>query len=50
LRSISPERSGPDENLSRLGGRIIGNKENWEAIPRLAGVEGSLPEILGAVE
>jgi inner membrane protein len=50
LRSISPERSGPGENLSRLGGRIIGNKENWEAIPRLAGVEGSLPEILGAVE
>jgi inner membrane protein len=50
LRTTSPEQGRSSEELGRLWGRVMGNKQNWEANPRLAGVEGSLPEMLGAVE
>ncbi len=46
LKSLSPMEDGSTESLRRMAGRIIGNRENWEANPRLAGVEGSLPEFL----
>ncbi len=46
LRQVMPEtRNGP-ETLRRMAGRIVGDKEAWEADPRLAGIHGSLPEIL----
>ena len=48
LRRISAVSSG--EALQRMGARIIGNRERWEANPRLAGVPGSLPEFLPVEE
>ena len=36
--------------LKRLGARIIGNREEWESNPRLAGMRGSLPEFLAVEE
>ena len=50
LKSLSPAEDGSTETLRRMAGRIIGNRENWEANPRLAGVEGSLPEFLAVEE
>jgi inner membrane protein len=50
LRRISPEEDGTSEGLRRMAGRIMGNRENWEANPRLAGVPGSLPEFLAVEE
>jgi inner membrane protein len=49
LRQLSPRRGGAGETLRRMVARIGGNREEWEANPRLAGVTGSLPEFL-AVE
>ncbi|RYD23877.1 MAG: metal-dependent hydrolase [Verrucomicrobiaceae bacterium] len=48
LRAFS-EQATTGDFLQRLGGRIIGRREDWEANPRLAGMRGSLPEFL-AVE
>jgi inner membrane protein len=50
LRTHHPARANPEETLRRMGHRIVGNRHEWEAIPRLAGVKGSLPEFLGVVE
>jgi hypothetical protein len=50
LRSYRPARADPGETLRRMGHRIVGNHDEWDAIPRLAGVKGSLPEFLGVIE
>ena len=49
LREIFPGLSAPGD-LMRMGKRITGDRESWEANPRLAGVEGSLPEFLPVEE
>jgi inner membrane protein len=43
-------RGDVGEMLSRMGQRIVGKRERWEANPRLDGVTGSLPETLAVVE
>ena len=50
VRTIFRSRKHTDEMLRRLGWRIVGKRGEWEAIPRLAGVTGSLPEPLAVVE
>ena len=50
LRSYFPTRTNPGETLRRMAMRIAGKKDAWEAIPRLAGVTGSLPESLAVKE
>ena len=50
LQSLHPARSRSDETLKRMAARLIGNRQAWEANPRLAGVTGSLPECLAVVE
>jgi len=50
LRSLRPARSQPAETLMRMAARMIGNRQAWEANPRLAGVTGSLPECLAVEE
>lgn len=50
LRRISPDSSGSRESLRRMGRRMVGNRDEWEGIPRLAGVPGSLPEFLSVEE
>jgi len=50
---LRPHRSGrqnPQEMLRRMGLRIFGKRDTWEATPRLAGVPGSLPEFLDVME
>ena len=46
LRQISPDGGNGGDYFQRMGARIFGNRESWEANPRLAGVTGSLPEFL----
>lgn len=46
LRQVMPESRNPGETLSRMAKRLCGDRDAWEAHPRLAGVHGSLPEIL----
>lgn len=50
LRQISPDRESAGDYLQRLAARAFGNRESWEANPRLAGVAGSLPEFLPVAE
>ncbi len=50
LRAFRPVRTDPSETLRRLGLRMLGKRDEWEAIPRLAGVTGSLPEFLSVQE
>ena len=50
LRPISPDRESTGDYLQRMAARAFGNRETWEANPRLAGVAGSLPEFLPVVE
>lgn len=50
LRPLRMSRPDPGEMLSRMGQRILGKEDRWEANPRLEGVTGSLPEILEVVE
>lgn len=50
LRTQRPEVRDPKESMKRLGLRVIGRKEAWEALPRLAGIPGSFPEPLRVVE
>ncbi len=45
-----PTRTAAGETLRRMGARIAGNRAEWEANPRLAGVTGSLPEFLAVEE
>ncbi len=49
LREIVPSQAAPGD-LMRMGQRITGDRASWEANPRLAGVEGSLPEFLPVEE
>ena len=50
VRTRFSTRTNAGENLRRLAWRMVGNREDWEANPRLAGVTGSLPEFLAAHE
>ena len=50
LRQVMPEDRNAGETMVRLARRIFGNREAWEGNPRLAGVHGSLPEVLRVVE
>lgn len=50
LHSLHPARTNAGETLRRMGSRILGNRSEWEANPRLAGVTGSLPEFLAVEE
>jgi inner membrane protein len=50
LKQMSFGRDGAGEMLMRMGQRMTGNREAWEANPRLAGVKGSLPEFLAVEE
>ena len=50
LRQLSQDHGNTGDFLQRMGTRIVGKRETWEANPRLAGVAGSLPEFLPVVE
>ena len=50
LRAFSPSSEHSGDYFQRLATRITGNRESWEANPRLAGVSGSLPEFLPVEE
>lgn len=50
LQSLHPARAKIGESFGRMAARILGNREAWEANPRLAGVTGSLPELLAVEE
>lgn len=50
LRLITPEAKKPWELRQRLLLRTCGQRDAWEAIPRLAGVPGALPELLQVEE
>lgn len=50
LRPYHPARTNPGETLRRMSHRIMGDHKSWDAIPRLSGVTGSLPELLSVVE
>ena len=49
LLEIHPHPKAPGDFM-RMGRRITGDRAAWEANPRLAGVEGSLPEFLPVEE
>lgn len=46
LRTTPPRARNPKDSLRRIGLRILGKTDEWEANPRLAGVPGTLPEFL----
>ena len=50
LRAFSANSEHSGDYFQRLATRIFGNRESWEANPRLAGVSGSLPEFLAVEE
>ena len=50
LRQITPEQKNPWDLTRRQLRRSIGQRDDWEAIPRLAGIPGALPELLRVVE
>lgn len=50
LRNTRPEVRDAKASMRRIFARILGNKEQWEANPRLAGVPGTLPEFLPVAE
>jgi inner membrane protein len=50
LQTKFPNRMNAGENLRRMAMRIFGNRKDWEANPRLAGVTGSFPESLAVRE
>ena len=50
LRRCRFPRQDAGEALWRMCKRAFGNREAWEANPRLAGVTGSLPEFLAVEE
>lgn len=50
LTAISPDTTGTGDSFGRMARRTFGNREIWEANPRLAGVRGSLPEFLAVEE
>jgi inner membrane protein len=50
LRPLRGARTDPGGTLKRMALRIAGQRDDWEATPRLAGVTGSLPEFLAVEE
>jgi inner membrane protein len=50
VRRIQADRTKPLETLKRMALRICGNRADWEANPRLAGVMRNLPEFLAVEE
>ncbi len=50
LRLIDESWRNSPEMTRRMLARIFGNRAEWEANPRLAGVPGNLPEFLAAEE
>jgi inner membrane protein len=50
MRQIRTDQPRDGDFLKRMAARIFGDRESWEANPRLAGVEGRLPESLGVIE
>jgi inner membrane protein len=50
LRPMRMSRGDVGQMMSRMGQRIAGRRDRWEANPRLDGVTGSLPETLAVVE
>ena len=50
LRHVMLETRNSGDTLKRLAPRIFGDRESWEANPRLAGIHGSLPEALRVEE
>ena len=46
LRPTPRQRGEMGDMMKRLGRRALGDREAWEANPRLEGVTGSLPEFL----
>lgn len=51
-RIEDPVKASPNvkDTMKRLGLRIVGNTDTWEANPRLAGIPGSFPEPLITVD
>jgi inner membrane protein len=50
LMLITPDTTDATDSFGRLARRTFGDRGNWEANPRLAGVRGSLPEFLPVEE
>ena len=50
LRTLRPEFDDKLGAMKRIFLRILGNKDQWEGNPRLAGTRGSLPEFLNVAE
>ena len=50
LRPLNPEPQTPWPLTRRQLLRTLGQRDAWEAIPRLAGVPGALPELLQVAE
>lgn len=50
LQALHPVRAEAGETLRRMAARLCGKRQAWEANPRLAGVTGSLPEVLAVRE
>jgi inner membrane protein len=50
LRQAGQATINPDETFKRLGLRIIGQRDAWDANPRLIGATGQLPENLAVEE
>lgn len=50
LLPIMPDTTDAGDSFGRLARRTFGDRGNWEANPRLAGVRGSLPEFLAVEE
>lgn len=50
LRPLIPEPKNGGQMTRRLLQRTLGERDAWEAIPRLAGVPGALPELLRVEE
>jgi len=50
LQAIIAEPQNRAETARRLLQRSVGERDAWDAIPRLAGVPGALPELLRVIE
>ena len=50
LQALRPVRVAAGDTLRRMVARMCGQRQEWEANPRLAGVTGSLPEVLAVRE
>ena len=50
VHALRPTTKNPGDAATRMFWRTLGQREPWEAIPRLAGVPGALPEPLSTEE